>query len=79
MPDSVKDQNGSIYQITLQGNLDAGWSTWFNWMVVSFQEESHITTFIGPISDQAELRGILNKLWDLNKSIIDVSQIQDRI
>lgn len=79
MPDPDKNQICHVYQITIQGNLDAGWSTWFNWLELSYQEEAHYTTLSGPIADQAELRGVLNKLWDLNKSIIAVSQIQDRI
>jgi hypothetical protein len=79
MPDSEKNQNCAEYQITIQGNLDAGWSTWFNWLELSYQEDTHYTTLTGPIADQAELRGVLNKLWDLNKRIIAVSQIQDRI
>ena len=78
MPET-ENQNNSLYQITVQGSLDAGWSNWFNWMEVSYQEDAHRTLLTGPIADQAELRGILNKLWDLNKSIIAVFQLQDRI
>ena len=79
MPGCEKNQNCILYEIRIDGNLDAGWSTWFNWLELSYQEEAHYTILTGPIADQAELRGVLNKLWDLNKSIIAVSQIQDRI
>jgi len=79
MPGCEKNQKITVYQITIQGNLDTSWSNWFNWLESSYREAEHCTTLTGPIADQAELRGILNKLWDLNKSIISVFQLQDRI
>ena len=79
MPGCEKIQNFTVYQIAIHGSLDTGWSNWFNWLELSYQEAQHCTTLTGAISDQAELRGILNKLWDLNKSIISVFQLQDRI
>jgi hypothetical protein len=79
MPFDDQTQNASLYQITINGNLDPGWSTWLNWMDVSFQDESRTTTLTGKVADQAELRGILNKIWDLNKAIISVYRLQDRI
>lgn len=79
MPIDDQAQEASLYQITINGNLDPNWSTWFNWMEVSFQDKSRITTLTGKVADQAELRGILNKIWDLNKTIIAVSRLQDRI
>lgn len=68
-----------VYQITIEGNLDPNWSTWFNRMEVSYRDGDRITILTGPVADQAELRGILNKIWDLNKTIISVSRLQDRI
>ena len=79
MPCIDNHQPQSIYQIEIQGNLDDSWSGWFNRLEVSYQEQEHRTILIGQIADQAELRGILNRLWDLNKYIISVFQLQDRI
>ena len=79
MPAAERIRNFTVYQITLAGNLDAGWSTWFDWKKMYYDESKKSTTFIVRIADQAELRGILNNLWDLNKTIINVTQIQDRI
>ena len=73
------DHLHNTYQITIQGNLDPNWSTWFNWMEVSYQDRDRLTILTGPVADQAELRGILNKIWDLNKTIISVARLQDRI
>lgn len=69
----------NAYQITIEGNLDLNWSTWFNRMEVSYQDGNSITILTGPVADQAELRGILNKIWDLNRTIISMTRLQDRI
>lgn len=79
MPGCEKNQNDPVYQITIHGNLDSKWSSWFYGMAISSHDGSSLTTLTGPITDQAKLRGILNKLWDLNMIIISVHQLQDRI
>jgi hypothetical protein len=79
MPDSEENQTCRPYQITIRGHLDEEWASCFNLMKISYKEITDITILTGPIADQAELRGIINKLWDLNKSIIAVSQLTDRI
>lgn len=79
MPDSEENQTCRPYQITIQGHLDAEWGSCFNLLKISYKDNMDITILTGPITDQAELRGIMNKLWDLNKSIIAVSQLADRI
>jgi len=67
------------YQITVQGQIDASWSAWFNGLVVT-SATSHangaITTLSGQVADQAALRGILNHLWDLNLTILSVIQLE---
>jgi hypothetical protein len=79
MVENDTNQIACIYQITVRGNLDPQWSSWFDGLAVSPQDDSPITTLTGPITDMAKLRGILNKLWDLNMSVISVNQLQDRI
>jgi hypothetical protein len=79
MPGGGQVQNGIIYQITVEGNLDTNWSTWFSWMEITYREQAGITTLTGPVTDQAELRGILTKIWDLNKTVIAVTRLQDKI
>jgi hypothetical protein len=67
----------SLYQITIQGNLGRNWSHWFDNIAVTSQANSDITIISGEVADQPKLRGILNKLWDLNLSIISVIKLQD--
>ena len=47
-------------------------------MTVTVQSESNdalITTLTGAVADQSVLRGILNKIWDLNLTLISVNRI----
>lgn len=66
-----------IYQIELQGNLDHRWAGWFNGMVISSEASSRLTTLTGSIPDQAKLRGILNKIWDLNLTLISLNRTNE--
>ncbi len=71
-------QHGPItYQIKVQGKLDKDWSNWFKAMTVTFEytnDASPVTTLTGPVADQAALRGILNRIWDLNLTVLSVTR-----
>lgn len=64
----------AAYQIKAQGMLDETWSDWFGGMAVEF--ENGITTLTGEVTDQAALRGVLCKLWDLNLALISLLPYQ---
>jgi len=69
----------AVYQIKVQGKLDEKWSDWFSGLTVTCETvtlESNITTLTGPVVDQAALRGILDKIWDLNLTLISVNRIE---
>jgi hypothetical protein len=68
------DAENAIYQIRVEGQLDDGWSDWFASMAVSYRDG--VSTLAGPVADQAELRGILTKIWDLNLTLISVIQLE---
>ena len=63
-----------VYQIEVQGRLHERWSDWFGGMTIAFQEG--VTTLTGPIADQAALRGMLSKIWDLNLALIAVKRLE---
>lgn len=70
------------YQIKVQGRLDEKWSDWFGGMTVMVQSESNdapITTLTGAVADQSALRGILDKIWDLNLTLISVTRTMRRV
>jgi hypothetical protein len=67
------------YQIKVRGRLDEKWSDWFDGMTLTFESagnSSPTTTLTGVVADQAELRGMLSKIWDLNLTVISVTQIE---
>ena len=68
-----EDAQRRIYQIKVQGRLDESWSGWFNSMAIAFEGDT--TTLTGAVVDQAALRGILSRLWDLNLALISVNPI----
>lgn len=72
-------QNKSTYyHIKVIGTLNGGWSDWFGGMIITTAREANgiqVTTLAGTFPDQAALRGVLIKLWDLNAILIEVQQV----
>jgi hypothetical protein len=69
----------AAYQIRVQGSLDESWSDWFDGMSVVAErgsDESPITTLTGVVADQSALRGILEKVWNLNLTLFSVTRIE---
>ena len=67
-----------MYRIRVRGNLDPRWSEWLASMsIVSEQTAGECPSAVltGPLADQAALRGVLTRLWDLNMDIISVARI----
>jgi hypothetical protein len=63
------------YLIKVQGRLDSGWSEWLDRGTMVEQEAgAPITTLVG-VLDQSALRGVLNKIWDLNLTVISVAPV----
>ena len=63
----------TAYEIRVRGELDARWGDWFGDLTVTVErEDPPLTRLVGPV-DQAALRGILNRLWDLNLTLVSVA------
>ena len=71
------------YAIKVKGKLDMSWSTWLNCIVITFEideyEQTPVTVLTSLIADQPALRGLLNKLFDLNLTILSVNQCKPNI
>jgi hypothetical protein len=67
-----------VYQIRIQGHLD---ETWFNWFspLVLVNEENGEATLTGAVRDQAELHGLLDKIFDLNLTLLSVSRMTNTV
>jgi hypothetical protein len=62
-----------IYEIKIQGRLNEKWSQWFGEILVKSiipDDSSNDTLMIIAVPDQATLRGVVNKIWDLNLVLI---------
>lgn len=68
----------SIYEIRVEGELGDMWANWFEGLSIrkEFNGESdrHITVLYGPIPDQPSLHGVLNKIRDLNLTLISIKK-----
>ncbi len=69
----MKSKRDSIYQIRIEGWLDGQWSDWFSGLTISVLDNNE-TLLTGPVADQVALRGILERLWDLNLVLISVER-----
>ena len=66
------------YQIAVEGLITEDWSGWLNGMALDIQQDASgmpLTLLSGVLSDQVALRGLLNRLWDLNLALRSVQQI----
>ncbi|UCF23977.1 MAG: hypothetical protein JSV72_00105 [Ralstonia sp.] len=66
-------------QIRVQGWIGERWANWCDGMTVTYEgaeDDSPITVLTGPVVDQAALRGLLTKIWDLNLTVISISRIE---
>jgi hypothetical protein len=75
---AVANRPRAVYEIQVQGELDQGWQQWFNGLDIALTnagERQPTTTLLGPVADQAALRGMLCKLWDLNLTLISVQRL----
>ena len=64
------------YQVKISGHLDESWATWLSYAIsiCEIDEDNHmpVTILTLPVTDQPALRGLLNKLFDLNLTLLSV-------
>jgi hypothetical protein len=64
----------AVYEFRVQGRLDQRWSSWFNGLTISYEDEG-ITVLRGPLVDQAALHGVLIKVRDLALPLLSVNRV----
>ena len=65
------DTHGGFFEIRVKGHLDESWSDWLEGLEVKLIDNGEMVLY-GHIRDQAELMGILNKLYSLNLTLLSV-------
>ena len=62
------------YEIRLRGRLDPRWAAWFDGMTLTTADDG-TTTLRGPVTDQAALHGLLQKVRDLGLPLLSVNPL----
>jgi hypothetical protein len=64
----------SRYEIRLGGRLDPRWADWFDGMTLTTADDG-TTALRGPVTDQAALHGLLQKVRDLGLPLLSVTAL----
>jgi hypothetical protein len=68
----------NIYRIEVEGHLHEKWAAWLSETIIrmdNLTRNKGVTAIVVSVPDQAGLRGLLNKLWDLNLSLLAVTRL----
>ena len=61
------------YEIRVKGHLESRWAAWFDGMSLT-NETDGTTSIRGPVTDQAALHGLLQRLRDTGLPLISLTQ-----
>ncbi len=83
-PDSCKSitsRSTDVYEIRIKGILDDHWRPWFAGMTIKadtyYDGGQGCTFIIGPLADQPALHGVLERIRDLNLTLISVRRLSE--
>jgi hypothetical protein len=68
-------------QIRVEDWINERWADWFDGITMTYEgtrEHAPVTVLTGPLVDQAALRGILTRIWDLNLAVISVNRVESK-
>jgi hypothetical protein len=65
----------ALYEIRLKGHLNKRWSSWFEGLTITLDEEGD-TLLTGLVADQAALHGLLKKVRDLGMLLVSVNPLE---
>jgi hypothetical protein len=63
-----------VYEIRVEGHLDAEWSEWLDGVEIAPQEDGS-SLLTGPVVDQSALYGLLLKLHDIGLWLISLQRV----
>lgn len=72
----MEHENIVVYEIRVKGLLDQTWSDWFAPLRI-VNEPNGESSLTGAVRDQAELRGLIDKVFDLNMTLLAVHCLRE--
>jgi hypothetical protein len=81
MSEQGQRDDRKAYRIQVDGRLDRDWSEWFDELDITLERIAGgkpATILTTALLDQAALRGLLCRLWDLNLALISVTPLQGK-
>ena len=63
------------YCITVRGRVAPHWSPWLGELRLTYRAAKGsgiVTDLIGTLADQSALQGVLNQIWKLNLTVLEV-------
>jgi hypothetical protein len=63
----------TLYKIRIEDFLDLSWSEWLDGMTITPLDTGE-TLLSGPVTDQAALHGLLNRIRDMNLKLVCVEK-----
>ncbi|MGC9346605.1 MAG: hypothetical protein ACP5JG_00585 [Anaerolineae bacterium] len=70
----------TIYEIKVRGQLDPGWGPVFGNSIdlrTVCEGDAQFTILTCSLEDQAALRGLLSRIWDLNLTIVTLNAVSN--
>jgi hypothetical protein len=66
----------TIYEIRIESSLSPSWSEWLEGISITPLETGE-TLLSGPVTDQAALHGLLNRIRDMNLKLVSVEKKEE--
>ena len=77
MSETKPEKTGSSYEITVRDHLETYWFRFFEgWTIKNLENGEVLLT--NPNIDQAGLHGILNRIRDVNLTLLSVNRTKER-
>ena len=66
--------HAGFFEINVKGHLDSSWADWLEGLEIKLLDNGEMV-LSGHIVDQAALMGILNRLYNLNLTLLSVNKV----
>jgi hypothetical protein len=74
MVHATQEYQSTKYIIRIRNHLDSHWEHWFEGMTITHTDEG-VTILTGDVVDQSALFGLLEKIHNLNLSLISFQKV----